>query len=414
MSKQYIVVGGGIAGLTCAVALALKGASVALYEQSRHLGGRAATQHQKGFALNLGPHALYRNGPLYRVLRDWQIPFTGHVPKLKGGVFLVAEWRKYAFPTDTVRLFLTGALGIGEKFAAARALQLLTSEKPVNAATMREWVDRYVPAGRARQLVEALVRLTSYSNDLTRLSASAAIKQVQAGVKNGVVYLDGGWETLVNGLAAKARSLGVKIFEGAPVGSIDGGAVHLADGTRVQSNGTILAVTPDAVARLTGAELRALAPARLACLDLGLRSIPTNCGQFALGLDQPIYFSMHSTFAALAPDGGALVHIGKYLAPGAHGTREELEDFAELVMPGWRAHAEVARFLPDITVTYGLPTPEGRPDVNAIAIPGVAIAGDWVGGQAMLADAAAASALRAADFIGAPVAAQEAVLCAAQ
>jgi phytoene dehydrogenase-like protein len=412
MSKQYVVVGGGTAGLTSAVALALKGASVTLYEQSRHLGGRAATQHQKGFALNLGPHALYRNGPLYRVLRDWQIPFTGRVPKLKAGAFLVADRRKYAFPTDTIRLFLTGALGIGEKFAVVRALQSLTSEKPVNAATMREWVDRNVPAGRARQLVEALVRLTSYSNDLARLSASAAIKQVQAGLRDGVVYLDGGWETVVNGLAAKARSLGVKIFEGAPVERIDGGAVQLAD-SKIQSDGTILAVTPDAVERLTGKLLPALAPARLACLDLGLRSIPAGCGQFALGLDQPIYFSMHSCFAALAPDGGALVHIGKYLAPGAQCAREELEDFAELVMPGWRGLTEVARFLPDMTVTYGLPTPEGRPDVNAIAIPGVAIAGDWVGSQAMLADAAAASALRAADFISAPVTAQEAVLCAA-
>jgi hypothetical protein len=37
--------------------------------------------------------------------------------------------------------------------------------------------------------------------------------------------------------------------------------------------------------------------------------------------------------------------------------------------------------------------------VNAIPIPGVALAGDWVGSEAMLADAAVASALQAADFI---------------
>src|SRR5713226_4100734 len=128
-TEQYIVVGGGIAGLTAAVALAQKGCSVAVYEQSRHFGGRAATQHQDGFSLNLGPHALYRNGPFYKALRDWQIPFSGKTPQLTQDAYLIANGRKYLFPTDGTRLLLTGALGIGEKFAAARALQLLTGRR---------------------------------------------------------------------------------------------------------------------------------------------------------------------------------------------------------------------------------------------------------------------------------------------
>lgn len=398
---QFIVVGGGLAGLTAAVALAQKGRKVTLFEQSRHLGGRAATQHQNGFSLNLGPHALYRNGPFYRALRDWQIPFSGKPPILTSGAYLVAGGQKYAFPINATRLFLTGALSVGEKFRAAKALQLLTTQPPAAAATltMREWLDRNIPSVRARELTEALVRLSTYASDMRLLNASAALKQAQFAARNGVIYVDGGWAALAEGLAAKAESLGVKLSTGVPVERVEPGSVQLADGQRLDSAGTILAAGPDIAERLTGVRLPKLVPVRIACLDLALRSLPEKYGRFALGLDQPMYLSMHSAFASLAPAGGALVHIGKYLGSNDQATREELEDFADLVLPGWRGHAEIARFLPNMTVSHAVPTREGRPDVNALPIRGVALAGDWIGNEAMLSDAAVASALRAADFI---------------
>ena len=60
--QSYIVIGGGLAGLTAANALAGAHRRVVLYEQSARLGGRAATQQDRGFLLNFGPHALYRGG----------------------------------------------------------------------------------------------------------------------------------------------------------------------------------------------------------------------------------------------------------------------------------------------------------------------------------------------------------------
>ena len=56
--QRYIVVGGGLAGLTAANALAAEGRKVVLLEQSEHLGGRAMTRQDRGYLLNLGPHAL--------------------------------------------------------------------------------------------------------------------------------------------------------------------------------------------------------------------------------------------------------------------------------------------------------------------------------------------------------------------
>src|SRR5205807_3554571 len=113
---------------------------------------------QDGFSLNLGPHALYRNGPFYKVLGEWQIPFSGKTPRLASDAYVIANGRKYTFPTDGTKLFLTGALSIAEKFAAARVLQLLTAQQhtDVEALNVSQWFDAKVRLGRVRELAEAL------------------------------------------------------------------------------------------------------------------------------------------------------------------------------------------------------------------------------------------------------------------
>jgi hypothetical protein len=68
-------------------------------------------------------------------------------------------------------------------------------------------------------------------------------------------------------------------------------------------------------------------------------------------------------------------------------------------MPGWRAEVELERFLPNMTVVHSIASVDGRPDVDALQLDGVALAGDWVGPEGMLADAAVASALRAAEAV---------------
>ena len=91
--QSYIIIGGGIAGLTAANALAQPGRKVTLLEQSEQLGGRAITQQQSGFSLNLGPHALYSGGPAMRAFTEWKIPFEGHPPP--GGGYLAYQGKKY-------------------------------------------------------------------------------------------------------------------------------------------------------------------------------------------------------------------------------------------------------------------------------------------------------------------------------
>ena len=126
--------------------------------------------------------------------------------------------------------------------------------------------------------------------------------------------------------------------------------------------------------------------------------------RFALGLDEPHYYSVHSTTARLAPDGVVVLHAMRYLGTGAtpaKAVEAELESLLDRMQPGWRAHVVARRFLPGLTVSHSQPRAAdgglaGRPGAVVNGRPGVFLAGDWVGDRGMLADAAAASARAAA------------------
>src|SRR5664279_4706950 len=69
MGAELTIVGGGLGGLTAAVAAAEAGWTVALFEARAELGGRARTTADP-FRANWGPHVVYSDGPLWRWLDD--------------------------------------------------------------------------------------------------------------------------------------------------------------------------------------------------------------------------------------------------------------------------------------------------------------------------------------------------------
>ena len=388
---KYVVVGGGLAGLMAANALAGEGRKVVLLEQSERLGGRAMTRQDSGYLLNLGPHALHQNGVAAQTLRRWGVPFEGNPPDTSSGSFLVRGGRMYPLVYTTRGLLTTRLFNAAEKLQAVRILHQLTRGKAHEKESALSWIERNARSERVRQFVAMLMRISTYSADLSVLSARAALDHFRVATNPSVLYLHGGWQTLINGLEQRARRLGVEIRLGEPTGTL----------RSIDADGVVLAVPPAAVERITGRSLPAMSSVRVACLDVGLRRLPPRAARIALGLDQPLYLSVHSVVARLAPEGAAVAHLCKYLDGAADAAADwrDLEEFANRAMPGWREEAEVVRFLPEMTVTCAVFSPHGRPAVEELRIPGVALAGDWVGSKAMLADAAAASALEAARAI---------------
>jgi phytoene dehydrogenase-like protein len=412
------VVGGGLAGLAAAAYLAEGGLRVTLYEKANALGGRAATHVTGGFHFNLGPHALYRKGDGAEVLRELGVTYSGGVPGASGG-YAIKDGAKHALPGGFMSLLTTSLLRPRAKIETAR---LLASINQLDAAAVakqsaRQWLEASIRNPEVRSLIEALFRLTTYANAPERLSAATAIAQLQGALAGNVLYLDGGWQTLIDGLRRRAEEKGVRIISGRRVAAVEGGktatGLRFADGSAIAARAAVLAMSPREAAGLA-ADSDCLAqwakdasPVRAACLEVALRHPPQARATFALGIDQPLYLSVHSAVARLAPEGSALIHTAKYLADGpsdAAADERQLEGLLDLVQPGWRDVVVERRFLPKMVVFNALPTAAGgglagRPGPQVTDVDGLYVAGDWVGARGLLADASLASARTAAKAI---------------
>lgn len=409
-SSKVNIVGGGIAGLIAAVRLARAGAQVSVFESAGAMGGRARTRQADGFFLNQGPHALYLGGAFHRELTDLGIPFSGrrtNAPEPQ------ALWKGklHALPTGAGSLLITGLFNAGEKLAYMRVLKGITAGA-TGAGTFAAWLDSQKLTPRLRASLEALARVTSYTQAPDMVSAAAMLDQIRLGLA-GVMYVDGGWASLVDGLMEAVRAHGAMLHSGARIERVmvEGrqSRVILVDGVEHVADATILAVGPDEAAAMAQAvaslrdEASEAKVIRANCLDLALSRWPKEARQFVLGIDQNFYLSLHSEAAKLAPEGGAVVHLARYLGPGEAPQKDaisELEDLADKAIPGWRALEVKRQELRGMVVSHAVVRADrARPGVELADAPGLFIAGDWVGDEGMISDTSAASAAKAAKAV---------------
>lgn len=109
---------------------------------------------------------------------------------------------------------------------------------------------------------------------------------------------------------------------------------------------------------------------------------------------------MHTPAARLAPAGGAVIHVARYLGENDPPEVEShLEALLDRFQPGWHDRVVTKRFLPRISVTEaGLDARGERPGPAVPGLPRLFVAGDWVGAEGMLVDASLASARHAAEL----------------
>ena len=58
MKKKFVIIGAGLAGLTCANLLAEKDIDVTIIEKQKTIGGLAAGINENGFSMDIGPHYM--------------------------------------------------------------------------------------------------------------------------------------------------------------------------------------------------------------------------------------------------------------------------------------------------------------------------------------------------------------------
>ena len=119
----------------------------------------------------------------------------------------------YPLPRTAAGLWRSSLFSLAGKWAVTRFLAAFSSLSGARVASGQ--FGRLARRARcateqARHFLAATFRLATYTADLERLSAGAALEQFKIGTA-GVLYLDGGWQTLIDGLQSFVQSRGGQV-----------------------------------------------------------------------------------------------------------------------------------------------------------------------------------------------------------
>ncbi|WP_139368254.1 phytoene desaturase family protein [Evansella clarkii] len=416
---DVVIVGGGLAGYVAANILCEKtNLSVLLLESRRKTGGRAITEKRNGSLFNLGPHALYKGGNAKPILEELGVKLSGKPPGTRG--ILLKGSTDYEAPFSLSGILKTTFLTWGERMEWVRVVSKLNNTDPKNLAedqTFKHWVEQAAKSLKVRSLLYVLGRLATYCHAPDITSAKVMINHMKLAMR-GVIYLDGGWQTIIDQLHNRAVISRVEVRTNIVVKKIkvNGGndcfQVVLADGSEIFGNQVLFTGSPnelDRILNLTDANsplsfFREIKPVKAATLDIALERLPQPARLFAMGIDEPFYYSVHSANAKLSESGqNTVLHVLKYFREEeeghGEGIQDELYQFLEKVQPEWGNQLIEKRCLPRIIVNQRLPIAgdENRLELaEKMIIPGLYIAGDWASPDLILSEAAVSSAKKAA------------------
>ncbi|MBU6452068.1 MAG: FAD-dependent oxidoreductase [Cyanobacteria bacterium REEB67] len=429
---KVAIVGGGLAGFTaaCRILQAKPQTEITIFEKSAQAGGRASTKVKEGFHLNQGAHALYRAGSAMAFLKEIGLTPAGAAPNTFDGTAIYGD-EFFTLPLSPGDMIKTKLFSTVEKVELSGFLLGLNKfdQAALASTNVSDWLDKVSKNAKVKELLQAILRLCTYSNNPEKLSAGAAVGQLIMS-QGGVLYLDGGWQSIVDGLWGKVQDLAAQPPTLRPNTAVTGlqsnessdngrsNVTVITGGAQVAEetfDAVILAVPPAQVAQLLPEAIAAdvrqaldkCVPGRVAGLDICLKKAPAPKTVYGLGVDEPLYYSMHSSAAKLTAEAEqALIHMAYYLPHGEVGNeRHEARMLSVLdrLQPGWQDELVYKRYLPEMTADYGQPL-ASQSGVQGLASPilplaNVFAAGDFVGSNKFLADGAVTSALRAADLL---------------
>ena len=87
--------------------------------------------------------------------------------------------------------------------------------------SVREWLDGQISDQVVKEFLMAVFRVSTYTNAPELMSAGAALEQLQMAFDKSVLYLDGGWQTLVDQLSRLATDAGVIVETGTKIDAVE-------------------------------------------------------------------------------------------------------------------------------------------------------------------------------------------------
>ena len=367
---KITVVGGGIAGLTAAIACAEQGARVRVLEAHSELGGRARSL-PGSYKANLGPHALLSDSPFWAWMGDRDLLPPAARPPLSGARF---RWR------DGIRR--VPAVG-----ATVAALRLRGRSAPVEL-DFHTWASDHVGAEAATALANSGGILT-YHHDPGELSAAFVWGAVVRGLLSApptARFPIGGWSSIIERMSNRARELGVEIQTGERVFELPSGP-------------TIVATELDDARRLLADDGLQWKSGYSVCLDLALRSRRGD-PFVVVDLQEAGWVERHTAAdRTLAPAGEDLCQAQMPIRPGesADSAADRLEQLLDASFTDWRERESWRRrqVMNGRTGALDMPgeTWRDRPAVDRGD--DVFVAGDMVAAPGCLSEIAWASAVEA-------------------
>ncbi len=371
--SQITVVGGGLAGLTAAIACAEGGAEVRLLEAHEQLGGRARSADGP-YKANLGPHALYSDGAMWGWLNERGL-LPNHVrPPLGGARFRWEGSVQRTPPLGTI----------------PAVLRLRGRQAPVDA-DFRGWVASHTDE-RIAAMLSSMAGVYTFHHDPGELSAAFVWERtvrlfLSTPPPSTVVrYASGGWSGMVAPLERRLHELGVEVQTGSRVETLPEPPV-------------ILATELHQASELLGGEPLRWPSGRTVCLDVGL-SRRRGDPWIVSDLDESGWLGRYSSSdRMIAPEGHELIQTQMPIRPG-ESTEEagaRLERLIDQSVAGWRGR-ETWRRRQVMDARSGALDPPGstwrdRPAVDRGD--GVYLAGDMVSAPGLLAEVSWASAVEA-------------------
>jgi hypothetical protein len=367
-SRQITIIGGGLAGLTAAIACAEGDAEVRMLEAHEQLGGRGRS-NGGAHKVHLGPHVLYK-GTLWSWLAE-----RGLLPPHTG------------LPLATSRLRWQGELRRTPPLGALPAvLRLRGREAPVDL-DFRTWAARHTD-DRTAEMLSAAAGVYTFYHDPGELSAAFVWERTVRTLLSApsVRYVTGGWDVLISTLERRARELGVKIETGQRVQELPRTPV-------------IVATELTDARRLLGDETLHWTSGNTLCLDLGLRR--RRGDPFIVSdLDEAGWIERFTApDSSLAPAGEELVQAQMPIRPSESADHAclRLEALLDLSFPNWRERVTWRR-RQVMDGRSGALDPPGRTWRDRPAVDrgdGVFLAGDMVAAPGLLSEVSWASAIEA-------------------
>jgi phytoene dehydrogenase-like protein len=163
MTLPVAIVGGGLAGLSCALSLREAGVEFRLSDADQRLGGRVQTDEVDGFRLDRGFQVLFDAYPECRRLLDYDAldlrPFKAGALVWRDGRFhrLVDPWRD---PRGALLTLASGVGSLGDKLRVARLRRRLrrTALHEIWSAPERSIRSRLEAEGFSAPMIDGFLR----------------------------------------------------------------------------------------------------------------------------------------------------------------------------------------------------------------------------------------------------------------